>query len=115
IRRVAAIPNILVVHPSFPPRSVSDLIDLAKQKPGEISYASAGLGASSHLMFESFSALTGIKLQHVPYKGEAPGTADVMGGQVPMIFASPPIAVPQLKAGKLRALAVSTSKRSALL
>ncbi|MGE3921292.1 MAG: Bug family tripartite tricarboxylate transporter substrate binding protein [Lautropia sp.] len=115
VRRVAAIPNILVVHRSFGPRTVKELVELARQNPGQISYASAGLGTSSHLMVEALNVLTGIKLHHVPYKGEAPGTADVVGGHVSMIFASPPLALPHLKAGALNALAVSTQQRSSLV
>lgn len=112
---VAAAPNILVVNPEFPVHSVRELIALAKQKPGGINYASAGLGTSNHLTVELLQVMAGIELNHVPYKGDAPGTADVVAGQVPMIFPTLPVALPFIKAGKLRPIAVSSAERSSLL
>jgi tripartite-type tricarboxylate transporter receptor subunit TctC len=112
---VAAAPNVLVVHPDFPVSSVRELIAAAKQKPGGINYASAGLGTSNHLTVELLQVMTGVKLNHVPYKGDAPGTADVVAGQVPMIFPTLPVALPFIKAGKLRPIAVSSAGRSSLL
>jgi tripartite-type tricarboxylate transporter receptor subunit TctC len=111
---LAAAPNVLVVNPSFPVNSVKDLIALAKQKPGEISYASAGNGTSNHLTVELLKVLANIDLVHIPYKGDSPGITDVISGQVPMMFPTLPVALPQIKAGKLRAIAVSSSKRTAL-
>ena len=108
-------PNVLVVNPSFPVSSVKELIALAKQKPGQINYASAGNGTSNHLTVEYFKTVAGVDLVHVPYKGDAPATADVMAGQVPMIFPTMPVALPHIKAGKLKALAVSSAKRSTFL
>jgi tripartite-type tricarboxylate transporter receptor subunit TctC len=112
---VAASPNILVVHPDFPVQSVKDLIALAKQKPGTINYASAGIGTSNHLTVELLKVMADIDLVHVPYKGDAPAITAVLAGQVPMMFPTLPVALPYIKAGKLRAIAVSSSKRSPLL
>lgn len=112
---VAAAPNVLVVNPEFPVQSVKDLIALARQKPGGINYASAGLGTSNHLTVELLQVMTGTTLNHVPYKGDAPGTADVVAGQVPVIFPTLPVALPFIKAGKLRPVAVSSAERSSLL
>jgi tripartite-type tricarboxylate transporter receptor subunit TctC len=111
---LAAAPNILVVNPQFPANSVKDLIELAKQKPGQISYASAGNGTSNHLTVELLKVLAGVDLVHVPYKGDGVGITDVIGGQVPMMFPTLPVALPHIKAGKLRAIAVSSPARTPL-
>jgi tripartite-type tricarboxylate transporter receptor subunit TctC len=111
---LAAAPNILVVNPNFPVHSVKDLIALARQKPGSISYASAGAGTSNHLTVELLKTLADIDLVHIPYKGDTPGITDVISGQVPMMFPTLPVALPQIKAGRLRAIAVSTAKRTSL-
>jgi tripartite-type tricarboxylate transporter receptor subunit TctC len=112
---LAAAPNILVVNPSFAPTSVKELIALAKEKPGQIAYASAGNGTSNHLTVELLKVLADIDLVHVPYKGDNPAVTDVLGGQVPMVFPTLPVALPHIKTGKLRAIAVSSAKRSALM
>ena len=112
---VAAAPNIMVVNPDFPVHSVKDLIALAKQKPGTINYASAGIGTSNHLTVELLKVMAGIDLVHVPYKGDAPAVTAVLANQVPMMFPTLPVALPYIKSGKLRAVAVSSAKRSALL
>jgi tripartite-type tricarboxylate transporter receptor subunit TctC len=112
---LAAAPNILVVHPQFPVNSVKDLIALARQKPGQISYASAGNGTSNHLTVELLKVLADIDLVHVPYKGDAVGITDVIGGQVPMMFPTVPVALPHIKAGKLRPIAVSSAQRTPLV
>ena len=112
---VAAAPNVLVFNPDFAARSVRDLLALAREKPGAINYASAGLGTSNHLTVELLQVMTGVQFNHVPYKGDAPGTADVVAGQVPMIFPTLPVALPFIKAGKLRPIAVSSAGRSSLL
>jgi tripartite-type tricarboxylate transporter receptor subunit TctC len=111
---LAAAPNILVVNPKFPVHSVKDLIALAKQKPGQITYASAGKGTSNHLTVELLESLADIDLVHVPYKGDSNAITDVISGQVPMMFPTLPVALPNIKAGKLRAIAVSSAKRSPL-
>jgi tripartite-type tricarboxylate transporter receptor subunit TctC len=112
---VATSPFLLVVHPSLPARNVKELIALAKAKPGALTYSSGGAGGGSHLAGELFSTLAGIKMVHVPYKGIAPAIADLLGGHVSLSFSVVPPAIPHVKTGKLRALAVSTSTRSALL
>jgi tripartite-type tricarboxylate transporter receptor subunit TctC len=107
---VAIVPNILVVHPSLPVKSVQQLIEYAKANPGKLSFASTGNGGSSHLAGELFKSMAGVDMVHVPYKGSAPAHTDVLGGRVPVMFDS--AMLPHIKAGKVRALAVTTLKRS---
>jgi len=111
---VGRVPFMLVVHPSVGASTVKELVALAKAKPGSINFASFGSGTSNHLVGEAFRAATGIEIVHVPYKGSAPALADLLGGQVQMTFDAVPVVLPQVKAGKLKALAVATAKRSAL-
>jgi len=112
ITNVASGPQVLVVTPSFPPKTVKELIALAKSKPKEITFASAGFGTQTHLAAENFIYTTHIDVVHVPYKGEAPAVTDVMGGQVE--FATPNLAaaINYIKQGKLRALGVTSKQRS---
>jgi tripartite-type tricarboxylate transporter receptor subunit TctC len=112
---IGAVPNVLLVHPSFPAKSVAELAALAKEKPRFYQYASAGNGTLNHLLGEMLGSMAGIELQHVPYKGVAPALNDVLGGQLPMLFASLPSSLAHIKAGKLRALAVSGTTRSPVL
>jgi tripartite-type tricarboxylate transporter receptor subunit TctC len=105
-------PNILVVNPDVPAKSVQELIALAKAKPGSLNYPSAGRGTSSHLAGELFDTMAGVRMVHVPYKGGGAAFADLLGGQVQVFFATMPAAMPQVKAGKLRPLAVTTEQRS---
>ena len=112
---IGAVPNVLLVHPSFPAKNVAELLALAKAKPGYYQYASAGNGTLNHLLGEMLNNMAGVSLQHVPYKGVAPAINDVLGGQLPMLFASLPSSLAHIKAGKLRALAVSGSTRSPVL
>lgn len=112
---VASTPNILVVHPSLPVKSVQDLVALARQKPGALNFPSAGVGSSSHLAGELLKILTGIDLVHVPFKGGGPAVIAVLAGQVQLMFATMPAAMPHVKAGKLRPVAVTTAKRSQAL
>jgi tripartite-type tricarboxylate transporter receptor subunit TctC len=112
---VASAPNVLEVHPSVPASTVGQLIAMAKAQPGKLNFASAGNGSSSHLAGELFKSLTGVQLVHVPYKGAAPAMNDLLGGRVEMSFDPLPSSLAQIKAGKLRALAVTTSKRAAAL
>ena len=107
------VPNILVVTPGFAPKSVQELIALAKAKPGQLSYASSGNGSAQHLAAELFKVGAGVDMVHIPYKGGAPAIADVMGGQVPIFFGNMSSALPHVKSGRVRALAVTGSKRSA--
>ncbi len=108
---LASAPLVLVVHPGTTIRSVGDVVALAKAKPGELNYASSGNGTGSHLSGELLQALAGIKLTHVPYKGTSPAITDLIGGQVPMMFSVIPTALPQIRAGKLRAVAVTGAQR----
>ncbi len=105
-------PQILVANPALPARNVKELVSYAKSKPGQINYASAGTGTATHLGMELLKVAAGIDMVHVPYKGGAPAIADVMAGQAQLLFVSIPSVLPQVKAGRLRALAVSTLKRS---
>ncbi len=109
---VAIQPNILVVNPNVPASSVKELIALAKAKPGELNYASSGSGAAAHLAGELFKAMTGVDMIHVPYKGAQPALTDVIAGQAQLIFATSASVIPYIKAGRLRALAVTTAQRS---
>ena len=112
---LAASPNILVVPNDFPIHSVLDLIALAKKQPGSITYASAGNGTSNHLTVELLKTMAGIDLVHVPYRGDAPGMTEVLAGRIQLMFPTLPVALPQIKAGALRAIAVSSPKRSGLI
>ena len=105
-------PNLLVVHPELPVKSVKELIALARSNPGKLNYASAGNGSSNHLSMELFKSLTGVDIVHVPYKGSAPAVTDLIGGQVDLMFDNVPNVLQQVKAGKLRGLAVSSKERS---
>ena len=111
---LAAVPNALVLHPALPVRNLKELIALGKSRPGELNYASTGAGQSTHLSMELFKTMAAVKITHVPYKGSAPAIADLLGGHVPMMFDNMPSALPHVKAGKLRAIAVSTARRSAV-
>ena len=107
--------NILVVHPSVPVRSLKDLIAVAKQRPGELLYGSPQNGTSGHLAGEMLASMAGIKLVHIPYKGGAPATIDLLSGQLQFMFATTSTSLQHIRSGKLRALAVTTAKRSALV
>ena len=107
-------PLILVVHPSMPANSVKELIALAKARPGEINYGSSGTGSFPHLTFELFSVTSGTKFTHVPYKGAGAAQADVLAGRVPAYFMNLISSVPHIRAGKLRALGVSSIQRSSM-
>ena len=115
ITLIGAVPNVLLVHPSFPAKNLNELIAMAKAKPNGYQYASAGNGTLNHLLGEMLNSMAGIQLQHVPYKGVAPAMNDVLGGQLPILFGSLPSSLSHIKAGKLRALAVSGATRSPVL
>ena len=108
---LALLPTILITHPSLPAATVGELIAFAKAKPGQLNYASAGSGSANHLAMELFMHATGLEFVHVPYKGGAPAIADLLGGQVPMMFITIPTALPHAKAGKVRVLVVSSARR----
>jgi tripartite-type tricarboxylate transporter receptor subunit TctC len=109
---VALVPNLLVVHPSLPVHSVSELIAWARAHPGKLNYASSGNGTSIHLSGELFKSMAALEITHVPYKGSGPAIADLIGGQVQLMFDNLPSALPHARGGKLRALAVTSARRS---
>ena len=115
VSMLVSLNNVLVLHPSVPAKSVKEVIALAKAQPGKLNYASSGNGTSIHLSGELFKTMTGVDMLHIPYKGSAPAVTDLLGGQVNMMFDNIPSSLPHIKAGKLRALAVTGSKRSQLL
>ena len=115
ITLAATAPNILVVHPSLPVKSVKDLIALTKAKPGALNYATTGTGSSPHLAAELFKAMAGIDIVRISYKGAGAALTDLIGGQVQMTFATASSVTPHLKSGRLRALGVSSAKPSVLL
>ena len=112
VASLGTFPLLLVTHPSVPVRTVPELIALAKAKPGELNFASAGSGGGAHLAAEIFSRAAGISMVHVPYKGTGPAVLGVLGGQVSLMFASVPSVVQHVRAGKLNALAVTSAQRS---
>jgi len=112
---VALFPNVLVVTPTFPAKSVAELVAAAKAKPGTISFASSGNGSAQHLAGELFRQKAGIEMVHIPYKGGGPALNDVIGGQVPVFFGNMASTLPHVKSGRLRALAVTGAKRSPAL
>jgi tripartite-type tricarboxylate transporter receptor subunit TctC len=112
---VARVPNVLAVNPALPVHTVAELVTLAKSEPGKLRYASGGKGSAAHIATEYFKLRTGVDIEHVPYRGTAPAVADVLAGHVEMILTGVPAVLPQTKAGKLRAIAVSTLEPVATL
>ena len=112
ITLVASVPNILVVHPDVPVKSVKELVALARSQPGKLNFASFGHGTSNHLSGELFKSVAGVEVVHVPYKSAPQAVLEIVGGQVNFAFVNAPLALPQVRAGKLRALAVTGAKRS---
>ncbi len=115
ITQAATLPNVLVVHPSLPVKSVSELIAYAKERPGRLNFASAGIGTSPQMSIELLKSMAGIDMVHIPYKGTAPGVVDVLAGQVLVMAPNVLTALPYIKSGRLRALAVTSRKRSEAL
>ena len=109
----ASLPNILVVHPALPVKSVRELITLAKTRPGQLNYSSAGSGTSPHLSMELLRIMAGVTLTHIPYKGTGPATVDLVAGQVQLSMPNVLTALPQIKGGKVRALGVTSARRAA--
>jgi tripartite-type tricarboxylate transporter receptor subunit TctC len=105
--------NVLAVHPSLPAKNLSELIALAKAQPGKLNYATSGLGSSNHMAGELFNMMAKVKIEHIPYKGNAPSIIDTVGGHVDMIFAGIPSVLPHVQSGRLRPLGVSALKRAA--
>lgn len=112
ISRLAIGPNALVVHPSVPARSVAELVRLARARPGQLNYGSGGSGTTSHLSGEMLRAMAGIDIVHIPYKGTGQSVGDLVAGHIHFVFASMPVVMPQMKAGRLRALAVTGAQRT---
>jgi len=109
---VGYVPNVLVVHPSIPARNVKELVAIAKSRPGQMSYASSGVGSTQHLAGEMLKLITGIDIIHVPYKGSGPAVVDLLAGHVVMNFDTMPPVLPHIQSGRMRALAVTTPKRA---
>jgi tripartite-type tricarboxylate transporter receptor subunit TctC len=114
ITLVVSAPNLLVVHPSLPVKSVKELIALAKAKPGELNFSSGGVGGGAHLSGELFKSMAGVNMVHIPYKGGGPAMIALLGGEVQLLFPNTPSAAPYMKSGKLRALAVTSAQPSVL-
>lgn len=112
---VGYVPNVLVVHPSIPAKSVKELVAIAKARPGQLNYASSGIGSTQHLAGEMFKLSTGVNIVHIPYKGSGPAVVDLLAGHVVMNFDTMPPVLSHIRAGKMRALALTTPKRSPTL
>jgi tripartite-type tricarboxylate transporter receptor subunit TctC len=112
ITQTVALPSVLLTHPSLPAKSVKELVVLAKTRPGQINFASSGVGSNPHLTMELFLSMAGIRMLHVPYKGSGQGIIDVLAGHVPVMSPAMPTAISYIRAGRLRALGVSGAKRS---
>ncbi len=111
---ISSVPLVLLIHPSVPTKTVKDFVNLSKSRPGKLTMASAGAGTTNHLVGELFQSMTGTRFVHVPYKGSGPALVELMGGQVDLHFDQLSSATPYIKAGKMRALAVTTEKRAAI-
>jgi tripartite-type tricarboxylate transporter receptor subunit TctC len=112
ISQTVTLPNVLATHPSLPVKSVKELIALAKARPGQLQYATGGIGANQHLAMELFLGMTGTKMIHVPYKGVGPALMDTVAGHVPVMMGNILVAMPQVRGGRLRALGVTSTKRA---
>ena len=115
VTQTSSTTNILVVHPSLPVNSLKELIALAKQRPGQLNYSSAGTGSTTHMAMELLKSMAKLDMTHIPYKGSAPAVLDVVAGHVALLFGPMPVVLPHAKAGRLRPLAVSTARRSVAL
>jgi tripartite-type tricarboxylate transporter receptor subunit TctC len=114
ITLVLSAPNILVVHPSLPIKNVKELIWFAEARPGQLNFGSAGTGTNPHLSMELFLSMTRLKMVHIPYKGSAPAMVDLLGGQVGVMVATMLTAIPHVRSGRLRALGVTSTQRTAV-
>ena len=112
---IAVAPFLLVLHPSVPANSVAELIAYIKAKPGGVNYGSSGVGGAAHLAGEMFKTAAGVQLTHIPYKGAAPAMADLLGGQVPMLFDPIPTSLTHVRSGRIKVLAITSAKRSAVM
>lgn len=111
---VGSTPQLLVIHPSLPPKNFKEFVTFVKANAKNLSFGSGGIGSTPHMAGELFNASLGVKVAHVPYKGENPGVVDLLGGQIPYMFVNFPVAIPHVQGGKLRAMAISSPKRSPL-
>ncbi|MEQ1774647.1 MAG: tripartite tricarboxylate transporter substrate binding protein [Burkholderiales bacterium] len=112
VAHVGYVPNVLVIHPSIPAKTVAELVAIAKAKPGALNYASSGVGSTQHLAGELFQLISGTKIVHVPYKGSGPAVVDLIAGHVSMNFDTMPPVLPHIRSGKMKALALTTPQRS---
>jgi len=115
VSNVAESPNVLAVHPSVPAKSVTELIALLRSRPGQINYGSGGVGGSTHLAAELFKLLAKVDVVHIPYKGGGPAVADLLGGQISMIFGNLPAVLPHVNTGRINVLAIASARRSPTL
>ena len=109
---LADLPNILVVHPSVPVKTAKEFIALAKVRPGDLTFGTAGAGSSTHMIAELFNVVAGTRLLHIPYKGSAPAMADLLGGQIHLMFENLPVAIQHVRSGRIRAVGVTSKQRS---
>ncbi len=112
---VTSVPNVLVLHPSVPAKNVRELIAFAKAKPGQLNFASGSTGSAGHLAGELFKVMAGVDMVHIPYKGAAPAVVDLLAGHVSLMFDNMSSALPNIKSGRVRAIAVTTLTRSPML
>ncbi len=112
ITLITSVPNVLVVHPSIPAKTVRELIAIAKARPGQLNFASGSTGSAGHLAGELFNTMAGVKMVHIPYKGAGPAVVDLLAGHVSLMFDNLASALPNIKAGRVRAIAVTTARRS---
>jgi tripartite-type tricarboxylate transporter receptor subunit TctC len=115
VTQTSTVPMILIVHPSVPAHSVKELLAQARSSPGRINYASSGFGGITHMAGELLNTLAKVKMAHIPYKGGAPSVAATLGGEVDLTFAATPVGIPHIRSGRVRTLAVSSDKRSAVI
>ena len=115
VTQTSTVPMILIVHPSVPAHSVKELLAQARSSPGRVNYASSGFGGITHMAGELLNTLAKVKMVHIPYKGGAPSVAATLGGEVDLTFAATPVGIPHIRSGRVRALAVSSNKRSAVI
>ena len=111
VSELVYVPMLVVVHPSVPVKSIKELIALAKARPGDITYGSGGIGATPHMAGELFKLATGVKMLHIPYKGESAAVVDLVGGQIMLVFANVPVVLPHARAGRLRGIAMTSKER----
>lgn len=115
VTKMVTVPNMLAAHPSFPARTIPELVTYVKANPGKVNYGSSGNGAGGHLAMETFKLLAGLKVVHVPYKGAGPANVGLLGGEVAFVFANPSVFLPHIKAGRLRGIGIGSLKRIAAM